>query len=111
MAPFLGAFFWHQSCFTPLSLETGDQMPNLLKKLFQKRIQAIKKKSSDKSPPRGVKYSHTENSEFARGAEKTEAVGIDKFDEEEVYESQELVLSPEEQNQKQIQKQNLDEYH
>ena len=86
-------------------------MPNLLKKLFQKRINTIKKKIALKSPPGGVKYSHTENSEFARGSEKTEAVGIDKFDEDEVYESQELVLKPEEQNQKQIQKNNLDEYH
>lgn len=86
-------------------------MPNLLKKLFQKRLQTIKKKVAEKSPSRGVKYSYTENSEFARGAEKTDAVGIDKFDEEEVYESQELVLKPEEKSQKQIQKQNLDEYH
>ncbi len=86
-------------------------MPNVLKKLFQKRFDTIKKKKSDKAAPTGVKYGLTENSEFARGAEKTEAVGIDKFDEEEVYESQELVLKPEEKNQKQIQKQNLDEYH
>lgn len=89
----------------------GEKMPNVLKKLFKKRFETIKKKKSDKSAPTGVKYGLTENSEFARGAEKTESVGIDKFDENEVYESQELVLKPEEQNQKQIQKQNLDEYH
>lgn len=35
-----------------------------------------------KDPGPGVKYSYTENSEFARGAEKTEAVGIDKFGDE-----------------------------
>jgi hypothetical protein len=31
----------------------------------------------------GVKYSYTENSEFSRGAEKTDAVGIDSFEENE----------------------------
>jgi hypothetical protein len=36
-----------------------------------------------KDPGPGIKYSYTENSEFARGAEKTEAVGIDKFGDEE----------------------------
>lgn len=36
-----------------------------------------------KDPAAGVKYSYTENSEFARGAEKTQAVGIDKFGDEE----------------------------
>jgi hypothetical protein len=35
-----------------------------------------------KDPGPGIKYSYTENSEFARVAEKTEAVGLDKFGDE-----------------------------
>jgi hypothetical protein len=35
-----------------------------------------------KDPGPGIKYSYTENSEFARDAEKTEAIGIDKFGDE-----------------------------
>lgn len=41
----------------------------------------------DESP--GVKYSYTENSEFARYAEKTEAIGIDKFGEEDTFDPDE----------------------
>jgi hypothetical protein len=39
----------------------------------------------NKDPGPGVKYSYTENSEFARGAEKTEAIGIDSFGEDDTY--------------------------
>lgn len=42
-----------------------------------------------KDPGPGIKYSYTENSEFARGAEKTEAVGIDSFGEEDTFEPDE----------------------
>lgn len=42
-----------------------------------------------KDPGPGVKYSYTENSEFARGAEKTEAVGIDSFGEEDTFDPDE----------------------
>lgn len=38
-----------------------------------------------KDPGPGIKYSYTENSEFARGAEKAEAVGIDSFGEEDTF--------------------------
>ena len=37
----------------------------------------------------GVKYGHTENSEFARGAEKTESIGIDSFGEENTFDPDE----------------------
>lgn len=36
----------------------------------------------NKDPGPGIRYSYTENSEFARGAEKEEAIGIDKFGDE-----------------------------
>jgi hypothetical protein len=42
-----------------------------------------------KDPGPGIKYSYTENSEFARGAEKTEAVGIDSFGEEDTFDPEE----------------------
>jgi hypothetical protein len=42
-----------------------------------------------KDPGPGVKYSYTENSEFARGAEKTEAIGIDSFGEEDTFDPDE----------------------
>lgn len=38
-----------------------------------------------KDPGPGIKYNYTENSEFARGAEKTEAFGIDSFGEEDTF--------------------------
>jgi hypothetical protein len=42
-----------------------------------------------KDPSPGVKYSYTENSEFARGAEKAQAVGIDSFGEEDTFDPDE----------------------
>lgn len=42
-----------------------------------------------KDPGPGVKYSYTENSEFARGAEKTEAHGIDSFGEQDTFDPEE----------------------
>jgi hypothetical protein len=42
-----------------------------------------------KDPGPGVKYNYTENSEFARDAEKTEAVGIDSFGEEDTFDPEE----------------------
>lgn len=42
-----------------------------------------------KDPGPGVKYGYTENSEFARGAEKTEAIGIDNFDDEDAIDPEE----------------------
>lgn len=42
-----------------------------------------------KDPGPGIKYSYTENSEFARGAEKAEAVGIDSFGEEDTFDPDE----------------------
>ncbi len=39
----------------------------------------------NKDPGPGIKYSYTENSEFARGAEKAQAVGIDSFGEANTY--------------------------
>lgn len=57
-------------------------MYNLFKKLFKKRLKEIEQKKKEDSSS-GVKYSTTENSEFARTAEKTKAVGIDKFEEDE----------------------------
>lgn len=42
-----------------------------------------------KDPGPGIKYSYTENSEFARDAEKTEAVGIDSFGEEDTFDPDE----------------------
>ncbi len=43
----------------------------------------------NKDPGPGIKYSYTENSEFARGAEKTEAVGIDSFGEPDTFDPDE----------------------
>ncbi len=42
-----------------------------------------------KDPGPGVKYSYTENSEFARGAEKEEAIGLDSFGEEDTFDPDE----------------------
>lgn len=42
-----------------------------------------------KDPGPGIKYSYTENSEFARDAEKTEAVGIDSFGEQDTFDPEE----------------------
>lgn len=43
----------------------------------------------NKDPGPGIKYSYTENSEFARGAEKTEAFGLDSFGEEDTFDPDE----------------------
>ena len=43
----------------------------------------------NKDPGPGVKYGYTENSEFARGADKTEAYGIDSFGEEDTFDPDE----------------------
>lgn len=43
----------------------------------------------NKDPGPGIKYSYTENSEFARGAEKTEAHGIDSFGEQDTFDPEE----------------------
>lgn len=43
----------------------------------------------NKDPGPGIKYSYTENSEFARGAEKEEAFGIDSFGEEDTFDPDE----------------------
>jgi hypothetical protein len=43
----------------------------------------------NKDPGPGIKYSYTENSEFARGAEKIEAFGIDSFGEEDTFDPDE----------------------
>jgi hypothetical protein len=43
----------------------------------------------NKDPGPGIKYNYTENSEFARGAEKTEAFGIDSFGEENTFDPDE----------------------
>lgn len=43
----------------------------------------------NKDPGPGIKYSYTENSEFARGAEKTEAYGIDSFGEKDTFDPDE----------------------
>jgi hypothetical protein len=42
-----------------------------------------------KDPGPGVKYTYTENSEFARGAEKEAAFGIDSFGEKDTYDFEE----------------------
>lgn len=44
----------------------------------------------NKDPGPGIKYSYTENSEFARGAEKAEYRGIDKFGEEDTFDPDEV---------------------
>jgi hypothetical protein len=43
----------------------------------------------NKDPGPGIKYNYTENSEFARGADKAEAVGIDSFGEEDTFDPDE----------------------
>jgi hypothetical protein len=43
----------------------------------------------NKDPGPGIKYDYTENSEFARGAEKVEAFGIDSFGEEDTFDPEE----------------------
>ncbi len=43
----------------------------------------------NKDPGPGIKYSYTENSEFARGAEKENAIGIDSFGEEDTFDPEE----------------------
>ena len=55
----------------------------------------------NKDPGPGVKYSYTENSEFARGAEKTEAVGIDSFGEEDTFDPDEADEGQDFRNRKQ----------
>jgi hypothetical protein len=42
-----------------------------------------------KDPGPGIKYNDTENSEFARGAEKGPAIGIDSFGEEDTFDPEE----------------------
>lgn len=42
-----------------------------------------------KDPGPGIKYSYTENSEFARGAEKVPAHGIDSFGEPDTFDPDE----------------------
>ena len=54
-----------------------------------------------KDPGPGIKYSYTENSEFARGAEKTEAVGIDSFGEEDTFDPDEIDEGQDYRNRKQ----------
>lgn len=44
----------------------------------------------NKDPGPGIRYSHTENSEFARGAEKEDAYGIDSFGEEDTFDPEEV---------------------
>jgi hypothetical protein len=44
--------------------------------------------NKDRGP--GIRYSYTENSEFARGAEKEEAIGIDSFGEEDTFDPEEI---------------------
>ena len=43
----------------------------------------------NKDPGPGIKYAYTENSEFARGAEKVDAHGIDSFGEEDTFDPDE----------------------
>lgn len=54
-----------------------------------------------KDPGPGVKYSYTENSEFARGAEKSEAIGIDSFGEEDTFDPDEADEHQDYRNRKQ----------
>lgn len=54
-----------------------------------------------KDPGPGIKYSYTENSEFAKGSEKTEAFGIDSFGEEDTYEPDEADEHQDYRNRKQ----------
>lgn len=55
----------------------------------------------NKDPGPGIKYSYTENSEFARGADKTEAVGIDSFGEEDTFDPDEADEHQDYRNRKQ----------
>jgi hypothetical protein len=55
----------------------------------------------NKDPGPGVKYDYTENSEFARGAEKTEAFGLDSFGEEDTFDPDELDEQQDYRNRKQ----------
>lgn len=49
----------------------------------------------------GVRYSYTENSEFARGAEKEQAIGIDSFGEEDTFDPKEADEHQDYRNRKQ----------
>lgn len=55
----------------------------------------------NKDPGPGIKYSYTENSEFARGADKTEAHGIDSFGEEDTFDPDEADDHQDYRNRKQ----------
>lgn len=55
-----------------------------------------------KDPGPGVKYSYTENSEFARDAEKTQAVGIDSFGEEDTFTPEEASDHQDYRNRKHV---------
>ena len=54
-----------------------------------------------KDPGPGIKYSYTENSEFARGAEKAEYHGIDKFGEDDTFDPEEADEHQDYRNRKQ----------
>lgn len=54
-----------------------------------------------KDPGPGVKYSFTENSEFARGADKVAAHGIDSFGEEDTFDPDEADEHQDFRNRKQ----------
>lgn len=55
----------------------------------------------NKDPGPGIKYNYTENSEFARGAEKTEAHGIDSFGEQDTFDPDEADEGQDFRNRKQ----------
>lgn len=54
-----------------------------------------------KDPGPGIKYSYTENSEFARGAEKVPAHGIDSFGEPDTFDPDEADEHQDYRNRKQ----------
>lgn len=54
-----------------------------------------------KDPGPGIKYSYTENSEFARGAEKVAAHGIDSFGEPDTFDPDEVDEHQDYRNRKQ----------
>jgi hypothetical protein len=55
----------------------------------------------NKDPGPGVKYDYTENSEFSRGQEKTEAFGLDSFGEEDTFDPDEADDHQDYRNRKQ----------
>jgi hypothetical protein len=55
----------------------------------------------NKDPGPGIKYSYTENSEFARGAEKAEYRGIDSFGEKDTFDPDEADEHQDFRNRKQ----------